>query len=186
MSGNQYLTQVLKQASHDINSIHQSLVVEGDNAIRRFPEAAFIENFLPYFSGKLSFDDNPNMMETWRDICGTPTAEVIIVDNAGKELYRVPPIYDTSGVKSQITNTRLTVSEMVDTYKLHVNNIPVVGQNYITNASTAKVNDLIPAQVSINEARWTAIFQRYGIIPTQEQAAPVAPEDNLADDVDYD
>lgn len=99
-----------KQAQEAINSIFENITASDINTL---PEKVFVSNFLSLFHGDI-VDENKRLVLTqhWVGIAGGPSQEVSIVDDNGKELYRVPPIFNSSAVNI-IENGRMSMLDIV-------------------------------------------------------------------------
>lgn len=140
--------------------------------VNKLPETLFVENFLPFFCGEREIGDNKDFLPYWISIAGSPTAEVQIIDGAGYELYRVPPIADTTIIEPAKRKGNVNFGEIVALTKLHSNVTPAKGENYLNKQLADKFFKLTSQSTifSENEKRWISIFERYGKLKVDDTA----------------
>lgn len=192
------VTQVLSQqrdyavktASLAINEIHENLVVKAKTEdLAKIPEDIFKQHFLPFFSGKEARDENKNVLGEWIGIAGSPVAEVNVIDNEGKVLFTVPPIFDSTVIKAVQDNLGKSFSDIYALYRLHSNNLPAQGENFLTKELSKKYADTITKSELLeeNSKKWEKILNRYdgnnNTTPNTEKKTIV--KSNPDDEVDY-
>lgn len=167
-------------------NIYNALVL--NNVPKPLPEKLFVNNFLPFFSGELDIDSEPNFFAMWYGIAGSPSSEVQIIDDNGKELYKVPAIVDTSIINPNRENNDVNFAHIVTMAKLYGNITPTAGQNAL-NGGLAKKYAQIQAKSKVfttNEERWLNIFIRYGKVKKSElQVTEAKKAEGVLSDDDF-
>lgn len=132
----------------------------------RLQEYIFVNVFLPLFHG-----DEENIynatMNTWLSVAGSPFNEVDIIDNNGKILFTVPPVYNRNNVHPVDPNIGLpSVASMVATAKQYAQMHPRQGEAYLKSELNKRAmlveNE---GQHLVNLNAWNEIFKRYGRTP---------------------
>jgi len=145
---------------------------------KTIPEPVFVQHFLPCFLG---VNQNPGWAAEWVSVAGTPAAEVSVVDQTGRELYRVPPLMATQtlGFKDQQTSFR----DIAETCKLQEGSL--AGPHaYLADAMMSKISAMNNPEVAEVRTRWVEIGKRYGYTPsTVETATTPQKPSNPADDM---
>lgn len=130
----------------------------------RLPEDAFVNFFLKYFTGERDTSDGQDAIVKWISVAGSPTAEVVIFDATGKELFKVPPLIDTSIVKSERKlNQRVGFAAIVALAQQYGSHLRVQGERFLTeNLAKKRAEIRTESQVhTAHEQRWLEIFNRY-------------------------
>lgn len=148
---------------------------------KTIPEPIFVRHFLPCFLG---LDQSPGWAAEWVSVAGTPAAEVSVVDQTGRELYRVPPLMATQSLsfKDQQTSFR----DIAETCKTQENTL--AGPHaYLADAMMSKISAMSNPEISEVQARWTEIGKRYGYTPLSAEtvAAPKKPSSPADDMFEY-
>lgn len=178
----------MQTIAKDTDSIFNALVVEPKRSVAVLPEEQFKNYFYPYFSGEAKLEDNPEVLPSWVSIAGSPMAEVNIIDNGGNVLFSVPPVFDSSIIENVKRNLGESFSDIYAQYKMHSNNLPIVGDKFLADALSNKLPKVLKASGNLtgNQQRWNEIFHRYG---KESTASPVTvlPGNQMAggDDVEY-
>lgn len=154
----------------------------------RMPEPLFVQVFLPYFAGKLDPEDFPKGITpaTWFRIAGTRDNEVDVIDNFGKVLFTVPPIYTTKYIE-----TRDYSSKIVDALN-HVKEIEKSRPMEAKQLMKLELSRRLPIQQrEIKQhfyKRWAEIFMRYGYFMDNENNVHHSEErsDRLEDLLEFD
>ena len=170
--------------SHDIGLIHSAIVEEPKAAPNKLPEAIFVTQFLPIFNGSDSLRDANSTLVNWIAIAGSPFSEVSIIDHAGRELYKVPAMYDSSSI-DPTKRMRQTLADFISNYQLRKDYLPSVGQRYMVEGVADRLSNLDISEEHIGETqqRWDGIFSRYSTRATKD-FKPVAVNNNAGDDED--
>ena len=164
--------KALSELANAVNAIYQATVVE--NKVSTLPEVVFTEYFLNFFMNQMNTPDRDLKYAKWIELSGSPYNEVTIIDNTGKKLYNVPPIYIKPILDESVINTNF--SNIANTYMLKHNRLASEGSQYlngelkkIANGMTVKNNEIIQ--------RWIDIFKRY------QNPGVVTPTGNIHDKI---
>ena len=144
------------------------------------PENVFASYFLPYFSGITPIMPESTVIADWISIAGAPTNEVDIVDQTGRVIFTVPPLFDTGVIDTTRDSGRFI--SIYDQYTLQNTNIPSLANNFLMNALANKASEIDTSVQPVDT--WLAILKRYGIEPQGVQSTKVTEEDK--EDLLYD
>lgn len=179
---------LLNEASNVIDQLYSAAVEGASDVCARMPEPIFVQSFLPFFAGQVTRESRPDILATWISIAGSPTAKVIVVDQAGRELFSVPGVFDTSFLTLARGRRGTNYSDIVDHSNLLSNNIPKEGARYMTEALQDKFQLLEKKNaISTNEQLWVNIFNRYNIqVPGYEDKSAInQTQDSALSDEEY-
>ena len=162
------VTDTVVEGYKRVESLIATIIPSETNlvGVRALPEKIFINNFLPYFSGKKDITPEDNPYAAWAEVAGTLTAEVAIINEHNQVLFMVPAIYNTEALGSltDSKNKDVSIQALVNLSNLERGISPIAAEagfkNNI-NEKIKKVNESSPKQVE-NEKRWNEIFARYG------------------------
>ena len=131
---------------------------------RPLPESIFRDYFLPCFLGLRRDQASINWMAEWVAVAGTAMSEVVIIDDYTKqELYKVPPILNTTSL--YMTKTEGDLGDIAKRHSDISNNNPTAGLSFLIAALNQKSIDLTK---SIDHGgildRWVSIMNRYGYL----------------------
>lgn len=179
--------QLLQTLNDTMEPAWQALVA---NEVKpRIPEAVFVQQFLPYFTGQ-PVEPGRRVLEEWVAFTGSPTMEADVVDAAGKVLYTVPSMYNTNVLK--LANDRgQAMSHILAEHRLMQGAGPYASMNYLDRASDAKVKAATDKEKSTsiyttNEQRWVDIAARYNANTKSADGKSAAKnDDNGSDDLVY-
>lgn len=151
------------EISETMLAVHSELVTRPNQQISPLPEHHFIETFLPYFCGEKSISDAPEIMQLWNGIAGSPAKEVLIIDNNGKPLFRVPPMNDTSVIDVENTKGGMGFHRIVKEWMKLNAMLPAYGKSFLNTHLTPRLAALVAESTVLNEneKRWLEIFARY-------------------------
>lgn len=142
-------------------------------------ESLFSSYFLPGFLGQ---NPNKQWVAQWVGIAGSPTAEVSVIDIAGKELFRVPPILLSKDVLFSSSRNRLSG---IISHSTLLQNTVYGKENYLFSALGNKMGEISePSSMPEAVARWRHILGLYGITTDVPQAT--SAQNDSADMFDYD
>lgn len=152
----------------------------------RLPEDQFVGFFLPYFAGEIPLNDGKNAQAHWISIAKSPSSEVSVVDNAGNELFRVPPLFDTTIINpSRPLDRTRGFGTIVQLAAQYGSQIPVRGERYLMQGLVEKQQE-IRAKSEVHDAyrqRWLEIFKRYGKLRAADAGtAAKTNSDEIGDD----
>ncbi len=182
---------ILKEVASVAAVIKEGLLDNQNKYAKRLPEAVFVTYFLPRFAGEVVPDDKP-WIRDWVAIAGSAMAEVVIVDEANKELYAIPPIMDTSFINLAPKDFFSPTLHGAVTQSLRIAaNTPTAGQQHLDEALVKKIDDVFDPTLnkrSENEQRWLSIFDRYGIKTKDDSSAAQKPTepDGMSSMLEYD
>lgn len=182
---NQLSSSAMEDIKKSTDEIYAALVEDSQRELAQLPEAIFVSYFLPFFSGQQVIDKSQDVIAQWISVAGSPMAEVSIIDPAGKVLFIVPALFDSSIINSVDHAVGDSLSDIFSQYKIRARNVPAQGELYLKQAMDSKVPEMTrqSQQYNANTERWQTIFQRYQIVPVSvQQTASVAGN---ADDLDY-
>lgn len=157
----------LRQEGKNIDEHFSALVIAPANDLVQLPETVFKQSFLPYFCGEKSIDDGSNILATWIGIAGSPMKEVLVVNDAGQPLFRVPPMSDTGIIDPTNIKKGRPFREILTLYGLKMHQTPMAAENYLASELPNRLEALRANSVTFsdNETRWHEIFARYGKVP---------------------
>jgi hypothetical protein len=173
---------LFSKLSEQTESIYSSLVNVKYNA--RLPENVFVGYFLPHFSGQVPISDDTTVMADWISIAGTPMSEVDIVNPAGDTIFTVPSLFDTNIIDITKQDLGEPFPNIYSQYDLKNNHIPVIANSYLNEALSEKIDKIRNVDIITNDARWSEILTRYGIVNLKAVTSEI--DDNPASDLEYD
>lgn len=176
-------------ANELINDVFQNLVVGAKADTAKLPESIFVEQFLPFFSGEQNVKDRKEFFSEWIGVAGSPMGEVNVINEEGNVLFSVPPMFDSSVIETAKRNLGESFSDIYSQYKMHSNNLPVVGEKFLADAFEKKIGTTVKKSdvVSSNQERWNNILTRYGRKVGGVAGNPISVKTtNPGDDVEYD
>lgn len=68
---------------------------------RKIPEVLFVKHFLAWFAGEQK-DTDGQLMRNWRQIAGSVLNPVMIIDETGADVIKVPPLHDRNVVPIRV------------------------------------------------------------------------------------
>lgn len=175
----------IKKLTDDTNFVFDSLVATKENS--KLPEEIFVNYFLPFFSGKVEVSKEP-VLSNWIGIAGTPMSEVDVVDTKGDKIFTVPALFDTNIIDVVNRERGRSLQDIFSNYEVRNNNIPVIASKFLDNELNKKNDELIHNKTvsATNTELWNNIFKRYGIENNETKTISKTPDENGADDLEYD
>jgi hypothetical protein len=164
-------------------------IIKASQEVRtKLPEEVFVKNFLPFFSGKQSIKENPDVIPNWIGIAGSPTSPVDVVDNSGDVLYTVPGFYDTTIIKANSRFEGSTLGETMTQYEMDKSVIPQRANNRIHKELGKKLPTMFQesSMQSENKKAWNTIFEKYGIQTNENTGQEQSKETTVRNDLEYD
>lgn len=146
---------------------------------KRVPEYVFREIFLPAFSGidpevsKKSGD----FIAHWVGVVGSPTESAEIVDHVGEVLFTVPPIYDSSLLKTdKADRPSMSYSSLLTNLSETSKVNPQAAWGEFAHKSCERLDNSLAAQTDNSPAvqGWSKIFEYYGIVPAKAKEIQVS------------
>lgn len=167
------------------NTIADELLIHASNDVPKLPENIFVAHYLPLFSGEQSLVGNSDLIDTWLGIAGSRTGEVAIIDQKGQELFRVPPIMDTSHINVVDRDEGKSFADITAMSMLYSQNIVSQGEQYLNQNVNEKIGTLVGPPKDQNKERWDAIMRRYNKLPASTKTTTVdqTEQDDL---IEYD
>jgi uncharacterized protein YacL (UPF0231 family) len=164
-------------------------IIKASQEVRtKLPEEVFVKNFLPFFSGKQSIKENPDVIPNWIGIAGSPTSPVDVIDNSGNVIYTVPGFYDTTIIKANSRFENSTLSETMTQYEMDKSVIPQRANHRIQKELEKKLPTMFQESTiqSENKKAWDTIFQKYGIKTNQDTVQKNNEQTAVRNDLEYD
>lgn len=133
---------------------------------RTVPESIFRKNFAPLFFGKITDKETyEDILSKWLAISGSPTNEVIVVDDNDKVLFSVPPAMDTAGVMQKDREKgELPVTSVLGMYSESKNISINSAENFMDRATREYIPTLVTERTEKTVtylSRWEEIRERY-------------------------
>jgi hypothetical protein len=167
------------------------LNVINDDSISRMPEKMFVEIFLPMFMG----DEKQHRLASpgaWASYAGNVYREVIVFDQLGAELFRVPPLVAPAPIDVRTDRSqRRSMFDELATAQQHLSRHPQHGEQYMRDVFSRLSNGGYNSTQVINYLeRWNTIFKRYGKpeipLPASTKNASENPVDVTAEEENWD
>lgn len=191
-----YLTLHAKRMEKEIGSIFELANVEGPKEYRgRIPEHIFVSYFLPFFREELKPEDmtedkikqREKILSDWLSIANTLFNEVVVIDNAGTELFVVPAMSNTDIFNPVRQDKSMTFSEIVGMAEKLQHMSPTKSTDYMNTNFESRLKEMRDKKhkFSKQEEQWMEIFLRYPL--ESEKNAPKGSSaaksfNNLSDD----
>lgn len=161
-----------------IREIRDQLEAVSDQDMPKLPEHLFKKIFLDFFAGDPAYNDpaaRKMRLVEWLSITGNPFQEVAIIDDHDRlhVLFRVPPLFDRSVVKSVVKN-RTSLGHILRSAEQYSQISPIAGRNYLFQHMNGF--DLLEGEAEHRSQyldRWNKILTRYGK-QKLKQGLPVA------------
>jgi hypothetical protein len=187
LNSEDYVARLIVESENLINDIHKELVIDYNTLSNPLPEDIFVRYFLPYFSGLRPISENKNIINEWISIAGNPSAKVSIINQTGKEIYKVPGIQNTNILNITDRRPQETFPEIGVTIDAYSNSAqPAYLNNFISTSYGEKLNSLIKPTLDTtiieDQAQWNMIFERYGI-KDKNKIDTTGEEENLDDGI---
>jgi len=179
---------IIENAKQQEELFFNGIIKASQEARTKLPEEVFVKNFLPFFSGKQSIKEYPEVIPSWIGIAGSPTSPVDVVGDSGEVLFTVPGFYDTTVIKA---NSRFKDSSLGDTmihYEMDKSVIPQRANNRINKELERKLPGIFQ-ESSIqdeNKKSWNTIFERYGIKTDEDKKQEHSESTTVRSDLEYD
>lgn len=163
-----------QEAGLRIKEVEALLAQVADEELPRLPEQIFRDWFLPVFAGQVT---EPDVVRTrlreWLSVAGNPFHEVMIIDthDHSVRLFRVPPLFDRSVVRS-IVQGRNTLGHIMRSAEQYARISPQAGRNYMVEQFKRfeMFEDIAEHRMQF-AGRWNEILARYGLPPMSKAPA---------------
>jgi len=187
-----YRAAEIEMVRRDTELFYKELVEIPAQNIAKLPEVIFVNVFLPYFRGDKNFSEHPNLLSNWYAIAGSISNEVAIIDEQGRELYRVPPYVNSRAVDPTHNAMRQDMSfyDIDGVSEGLSRSRPGQAMRFRAEKWDSKMEALLakaPDPTSIL-GRWAEIFKRYEksgeTIETVGKTNPLI-KNNTEDDLEF-
>ena len=147
-------------------------------------EEFFVKEILQFFVNLILYkQEDAIFISSWVNKVGGPTRPASVVNTAGVEIFKVPPLYDVKRIK---VNTRsnddssLTLTDISEKSELLGNHISKRGVDYFIEGTDMLLPNIIEDN-SDNINSWIKIFYKYGIltVPYLEETASLNNDDDV-------
>lgn len=129
----------------------------------RLPEDIFVNYFLPYFVNRQAgYPNEEKVVNDWISVSGGPYNEVDILDPAGKPIFTVPSLMNTSSFNPH-NDSEIKYADLVATAEAYRVMSDIHANNFLEQALTVKFREVFEPtdKIFTSEQRWFAIFKRY-------------------------
>lgn len=163
-----------QEAGNRIKEVEAQLAQVADEELPRLPEQIFRDWFLPIFSGQVTDTDVVRTrLREWLSVAGNPFHEVMIIDTHQHDvrLFRVPPLFDRSVVKSLVQG-RNTLGHIMRSAEQYARISPQAGRNFMMEQFKRfeMFEDIAEHRMQF-AGRWNEILARYGLPPMSKAPA---------------
>lgn len=142
-------------AGVDIHEINRQLRTIEEELVAVIPEHLFVAHMLPIISREEGHSD----LTPWNHLAGSPFNRVKVVDRGNNVLFELPPMA-VSPTLDKNRDSRNSVYEMIETYRMHCKISPRNGQAYLDSRLGEYVKD---PQFDYAELRLIDdVLERYG------------------------
>lgn len=153
------LTPYQQKIAEEIKSIYNSIEKISESNIARMREEVFVYYYLPLFVGEENIHIEVSF-DSWKRYAGGVFNEVIIIDNNGAELYRVPALFDKDKISPILSGRK--ISDVMVTAEQYSRIHPNQGRAYLNNELNARAIFMKNiGDNATNKERWNNIFRRY-------------------------
>ena len=170
-------TNHIKEMIYEDLNKGQAKVFEGlviNAPINQIPEHVFRDYFLHGFAGN---PPSAQWVAEWISVAGTPSSEVVVADSAtGQELFRVPAMIASTGMVLS-GQSRGRIADIFNHTQNISQNSPVQAMGFMNSALGEKVKELQASAQESVDARWQAIFARYGMAAVQSSVVTASGDD---------
>ncbi len=123
-------------AGVDIREISRQLRTIEEELVAVIPEHLFVAHMLPI----ISREEGHNDLTPWNHLAGSPFNRVKVVDRDNNVLFELPPMA-VSPTLDKDRDSRNSVYEMIETYRMHSKISPRNGQAYLDSRLGEFVKD---------------------------------------------
>lgn len=154
------MTQEAKNAE---DTIYNSLIGLMDEELTRIQEAIFVKYFLPMFSSKEDYTGTPRFQQ-WLELAGGAYKDVIVVNQANTELFRVPALQSTAIINTMGVDSDVSIKRIIDQRIADGNNNSIAAERVMINRLSQVAIFNKEEYRAANEEfirRWNIIFAHY-------------------------
>ena len=137
-----------------ISTVHKDFVTEPPKAI--LLEKHFLEYFLPHFKSVHKSDHTKPLTLKWMELAKGGYNEVMIINDDGKPLYNVPPLF-----KRPVINKDLALGDVGGKFNLRANRSHNDGVKFLSTALSDVPDKVVVDKTNTLANRWKKIFERY-------------------------
>ena len=133
------------------------------NMAAKIPEKLFVRDFLEFFRGNAPREQFKDYLAAWYKVSGNYQAEVAVIDEAGKIMYLVPAVFNTTFLSAKPGENAMKMSDIALMYELEQQQSPhAAAARYESNLQN-KLLAMIKNKHKLSdiEQRWLDIFNRY-------------------------
>lgn len=173
--------QLLADITKKVGELKRGFELAEQTDLRTVPEALFVRDFLPLFSGK-DTTNRDHLLATWYMIAGSPYEVVNIINHLGDVVAQVPPVLNKNAITIPTTRGN-NLASVFEEAKQRSAMSPRLGDGII-NAELQKRLDSMELErdTQAMSPAWRALLNHY------DKGAPgvsKAAVSNNADDSDF-
>jgi len=141
-------------------SLEQAFSALEDGNVRSIPEAIFVRDFLPMFSGQ-PVPNKQELLKTWFLIAGTPYIPVNVVDANGNKIIQIPAVHDAAQLNPAPNSAEVSLGVVATEAEQASRQAPRFGDAVISRALAGRIHRVeAPREPS---AGWQAVFAHYKV-----------------------
>lgn len=175
--------QMTKGAISEAKDFIDGFMNEVSEPNPRIPENVFTELFLPHFAATTPEAEKNlgNAIAHWIGLVGA-SSEVDLVNPKGETVITIPPIISHEQIKAESFRTdsksiRHIFQQLSDQSAIHAQ----TAMHEFSQVSAERLNDL-QANTPEDKEGWRKVFERYNLVPKEEQRQDIkAADDDLSD-----
>lgn len=180
MNDNPIRAQQRADFQRRMNNLESELKDVAQINVRTIPEAIFVRDFLPLFSGEI-IDTEHNLLSYWYVIAGTPYHPVNIISAAGTFVIQVPPVLDRKAISNN-PSTKGSLGAVFEEAKQKAYLSPVLSERIINNELNSRFlsgNDQSTDLALVTQ--WNALLRHYGkgVSPVTAQTVSAVEESDF-------
>lgn len=182
--------QVVAEMTRRTNELKTAFAALEDGNVRDVPEAIFVRDFLPLFSGdpSVTMEDRRRLLQTWYLIAGTPNHPVNVVDMQGVRVVQVPAILDPAQLDpTPVEDATRAMNAKAEEATQASRSSPRLGDAVLSKALAERLHNVaVPREPS---PAWQAIFDHYKVGPKYRKAKAADTPNGAAskgDESDFD
>lgn len=130
----------------------------------RLPEFVFVQDFLPFFSGKVKDSADMGIMTNWIAIAGSAAKPLDIVDEQDRVLFTVPPLMTSNFLHEKQNLRGRSFNEIIRYAQEQGNRFAPLGVRALASEATSKLERMKISESRDDVDAWNKIFQRYGVV----------------------
>ena len=179
---------VFNAMDHISDSIYKSIVTDAKADLPKLPEQIFVDYFLPFFAGQIEPADH---VVNWISVAGSPSQEVMVINNLGVEMFVVPGLLNTRHIQRLRPEGSLPFMSIIAMSNALNTKSPAQAHNLFIQSMLERYRQVHNSnyQPTEDELRWIEIFTRYSVMPSAEvvgaeavKAVTAPVSDDIGDD----